>query len=114
MQQGPERSSETQHASAWKRIQQGPENATELWLVRVCIGLTMVVLSTAEMALARPSVATLAKQLGLPVAVPSQPVGYIGDFNVGLLLVVILGAVLGYAMGHGVYRIVWPMLRRHG
>jgi hypothetical protein len=116
MQQRPEGSSETRPASAWKRIQQGPENATELWFVRVCGGLVVVVLSTTEMVLTQPSIATFVRHLGVPVVVPHQPIGYVGDgdFNIGLLLTVFLGALLGYAAGHGIYRLVWPMLHRHG
>ena len=97
---------------AWAVMVRRPTRTAEKWLTSVGSGLVTFVVVIMEMVLTDPRFAAALNHVGLVVPIPPQPIGYVDGWNLGMMLATVIGALLGYAIGHGIYRCVWPTLHR--
>lgn len=88
-------------------MQRRPLSSSEVWLAAVCVGVGALIVPTVEQMLTVPDYAAFARRLGIPVPIPSQQLGYLGGFNLGLVLAIVIGGWLGF----GVSRLIWHVVR---
>ena len=86
---------------------QPPQSTAEKWLAAICVGSGTLLIGLTELVLTTPDFAAPARRIGILVPVPSQPIGYIGGFNLGLVLAIGIGA----AVGTGIYRLLRRWVR---
>lgn len=92
-------------------MQRRPLSSAERWCIAICGGLGVLLAGAVEQAFTMPAFAAFVRRLGIPVSVPSQPIGIIEGFDFGLVLSLVIGAWLGAMTGYAISRVIVRLTR---